>query len=66
MYDLYFRYTAKENEKILMYLQNKHLDARDCKYSELAQLLKRTRKSIATRYQYIKKTSKTKSKNKRK
>lgn len=38
-----------------MYIQNKHLDKRDTKYIELAMLLRRTRRSIFKRYQYLKK-----------
>jgi len=63
--DLYYRYTSEEDEKILMYIQNKHLNARNAKYVELAKLLKRTSKSIAKRYHYLKKTI-DKSKTKRK
>lgn len=48
-----------------MYIQNKHLNARNGKYVELAKLLKRTTKSIAKRYLYLKK-SKSESKNERK
>ncbi|XP_029662188.1 uncharacterized protein LOC115234922 isoform X1 [Formica exsecta] len=51
----YARYTSKEDKKILMYIQNKHLDKRDTKYIELAMLLRRTRRSIFKRYQYLKK-----------
>ncbi|KAL6265540.1 hypothetical protein P5V15_002335 [Pogonomyrmex californicus] len=49
------RYTSKEDKKILMYIQNKHLDKRNTKYTELAKLLKRTSRSIFKRYQYLKK-----------
>lgn len=38
-----------------MYIRNKYLDGRDTKYVELAKLLKRTRRSILKRYQYLKK-----------
>lgn len=38
-----------------MYIKNKHLDKRGTKYIELAMLLKRTRRSIFKRYQYLKK-----------
>lgn len=38
-----------------MYIKNKNLDKRDTKYIELAMLLKRTRRSIFKRYQYLKK-----------
>ncbi|XP_050444734.1 uncharacterized protein LOC126848145 [Cataglyphis hispanica] len=51
----YARYTSKEDKKILMYIKNKHLEKRNTKYIELAMLLKRTRRSIFKRYQYLKK-----------
>lgn len=47
------RYTSKEDKKILRYMRNK-LDKRDTKYSELAKLLRRTRRSVWKRYQYLK------------
>ncbi|XP_012222593.1 transcription termination factor 1-like isoform X2 [Linepithema humile] len=58
----YTRYTSEEDEKILMYIQNKHLNVRNTKYIELEKLLKRTRRSIIKRYRFLKKT-KNKSKN---
>lgn len=48
-------YTSKEDKKILMYIQNEHLDERDTKYTELAKLLRRTSRSIFKRYRYLKK-----------
>lgn len=51
---MFYRYTMKEDEKILMYIQNKYLDKRSTKYIELAKLLGRTRKSISKRYRYLK------------
>ncbi|XP_014475735.1 PREDICTED: uncharacterized protein LOC106745027 [Dinoponera quadriceps] len=48
------RYTSKEDQKILTYIQSKHLDQRDTKYMELAKLLGRTSRSISKRYKYLK------------
>lgn len=51
---MYFRYTAKEDKKILKYIENKFLDERDSKYNELAKLLGRTRRSVSKRYKFLK------------
>lgn len=49
-----------------MYIQNKHLDKRDTKYSELAKLLRRTSRSIFKRYRYLKNQMKDESETERK
>ncbi|XP_029177188.1 uncharacterized protein LOC114945240 isoform X2 [Nylanderia fulva] len=51
----YARYTLEEDNKILMYIRNEEFNKRNTKYIELAKLLKRTRRSIIKRYQYLKK-----------
>lgn len=51
---MYFRYTSKEDKKILTYINNKYLDRRITKYIELAKLLRRTSRSVSKRYRYLK------------
>ena len=51
---LCYSYTAKEDKKILTYIENEYLDKRYAKYSELAKLLRRTSLSIFKRYKYLK------------